>query len=304
MKKCICVFLTCIFLLLFSACSHNRNQYVIPQLGNKGGFELQTSQLSCKSLVSDGRKYIFCSLAAGGQVIEYYADGSELCIVYTIGDTTYYYSASITEPAVYRHPMADTMDMLRELQFSAAGEETLDGKTYLVYHGEETITNAVEQQIDYTKYTIQMDWPNVGTCLFHYYIYSDGATLISAEAPAEINPLLTPDTAWSIDADIRHLTNAATNERIPLVIIETTTGKALSPNGGHSATEEHTIHYYIYTDPETGAFERFQQNDGAAITLLYDVQISKPVITDEMAEMDERMLQTVFALLDTVESLF
>lgn len=299
MKKLLSICLTMTIVLCLAACSKTPQQLTIPDPGTSGGYEIQTDTIYCKTVIDGGCKYTRCELLNSDQIIEFYATATELTILHHLDGTTTYYTESYPTAQIYPHPLESTFDELRELEFRYLRSDA----DCSVYEAVQTVQTVEEVQIDYTLYNIEMDWTDGEHYVFRYYVYADGTTLISAEAPDEINPLITADTAWKIDLDKQCLTNADTSKQVAFSVESTQTGKALSPNGSSTSISETQTHIYIYANSINNEIVKIQYEDGSDITVLNTANIEKIEITSNMTEMDSEALQTVMMLIYALESL-
>ena len=297
--------LVCIVGLL-SGCEMHENEIIltIPELGNVGGYEIVTDNVHCK-VYSDGESRCSKFESKSDQhIIEFYAGKTESILLDTSNSVTMQYSQSYDkaqEP--FANPLASIYEKLRKLEFKWVEEK--DG--YNVFQAIKTELISDEKQIDYTKYTLKMIWKDGKEYIFSYYSYVDGAMLISAEAPREINPLLTKDTKWMVDIKKGAVKNIATEETVAFEITDITSGKALSPNGS-TETIEKISYLNVYTDVKTGAIIKMQIIDGngnlgAMIHILSESEIIKPEITNDMLPMDDSTYQMALMLISMIESL-
>ena len=231
--------------------------------------------------------------------VEYYASESEILMLYTQNGRTMYYTEAVQEPVQYDNPLSTVYDALRQLDFLL--QEQSDER--YIYEAIKTEQIVDSQQIPYTVYTIQTQWTDGNTYIFKYYEYSDGAILISAEAPGEINPLLMPSTPWVIDLANSCIRNTQSNQSVAFTVTQTSTGQALSPNGGNTQVTENETHIYAYVDANTKTITKLKYEDGADVSILYTANIQKPILTTDMVPMDSRTLQVAMMLIYTIESL-
>lgn len=286
---------------------YSEGNFVIPENGSIGGYELESDNMYCMAVTDGLCEYVKYESKSGNHVIEYYASQTETIIIdHMESETTYYRETFDKEKEVYPNPLQNAYDELRELEFEQMPE--YESEEWNVFQATQISQVMNQEQIDYTKYQIEMTWTDGKIYNYSYYQYADGATLISAEAPDEINDLLTPDTKWVIDIGRLCIENKETNQEVSIQIVGTTTGQALSPNGGTSTTEE-TTYIRVYADKENGKIMRLQysKKDSAtetSINVLQEAEISKPEITGDMTEMDNETLQMAFMLIGVMQSLF
>lgn len=271
---------------------------VFPEVPAAGGYEMKTETMQFSVVVSDGCRYTCIQFLADGGRVECYESPTEVIILNHIGKTAGYYREEIKNPA-FQNPLAEVFSSLGELDFSYDKNETLDGVEYKVFKAVRVTESLKQQQIDYDNYLIAMDWIDEAYYEFEYLVYSDGATLISAEAPSEINPLIVKDTPWIVDLEAKAVKNLRTGETVAFSIQGITQGKALSPNGS-SETEQVQEEIFAYADAQTGALKKYRYNQGAVFSILYSAQITRPEITADMTELTEEELQYIMMLLSVV----
>lgn len=265
-----------------------------------GGYAIETEALSCKVVVDGEYKYSQFRSVSDGRTVELYSSPTELLLIHSVdGETQYYRETYAGNAQGYANPLTAVFEALRHLDFQL-NEQTDE---HLIYEAVETELIVEEQQIPYTLYELEMVWTDGKTYVYRFYDFSDGAVLISAEAPNEINPLITADTPWAVDVSALCVRNTRTGDAIPITVNSTTTGQALSPDGGDVTTVEWQRSIYAYISTDTGKLERLQYQDGADVTILYEAKIQKPEITPDMTEMDSDTLQLAMMLAYAIESL-
>jgi hypothetical protein len=260
---------------------------------------MTTDNINCTLIANGEYKYTRFHSNADGATVEFYASPTEMVITYSRNGVTMYYAETVTDPIPYENPLKWVYASLRQLDFCL--EEQAD--ISFVYKAVKTEQIMDAQQIPYTVYTLQTEWTDGNTYVFRYYAYSDGAILISAEAPDEINPLLTENTPWTVDLDKSCIRNTKTGLEIPFSLLETATGEALSPNGGNSQVTEKKTSIFAYVDADSGRITGLEFEGGAVVTVLYTADIQKPSMTPDMLPMDHNTLQIAMMLIQTVESL-
>lgn len=297
MKKILSMFL---LVALLSGCTRNAAQKLtVPEADTIGGYEMTTENISCTVIANGEYKYTRFHSNTDSMTVEFYATPTEIVIICTQNGSTMYYTESVPNPVSYDNPLKAVYDSLRELEFLL--EEQSD--TSCVYKATKTEQIMDAQQIPYTVYTLQTQWTDEKTYTFKYYEYSDGAILISAEAPAEINPMLTENTPWVVDLDNSCIRNTNTDKEIAVAVLQISAGEALSPNGSNTQVTEKKTHIYAYVDAETRKITKLQYEGGADVNILYTADIQEPVITPDMIPMDSHTLQSAMMLIYTIESL-
>lgn len=298
MKKLLSIFL--LTAILLCGCARNADaNLTIPEADTVGGYEMTTDNINCTVIANGEYKYTRFHSNTDGATVEFYACPTQMVITYSRNGATMYYAEAVTDPIPYENPLKWVYDSLRQLDFCL--EEQSD--TSCVYKAVKTEQIMDAQQIPYTVYTLQTEWTDGNTYVFRYYEYSDGAILISAEAPDEINPLLTENTPWVVDLDKSCIRNTNTGEEVSFATLETSTGEALSPNDGNSQVTEKKTNIYAHVDAKTGKITKLQYDSGAEVNILYTADIQKLTITPDMTPMDSHTLQVAMMLIQTVESL-
>lgn len=270
-----------------------------------GGYEMETESLHCIYIVDGEHEYVRFESKTDLHTIEYYADsGSIMVIDRNIAGTTYYIEELEDTQAVFENPLIAIYNSWKENEFELTETQENGLNIFQTVKVTETLD---QEQVDYTKYEIHMTWSDAKEYTFYYYEYADDASLISAEAPNEINPLLDAKTPWKVDVNKSVIRNVNTNEEVAFQIIGTQTGKALSPSGETTIKEEKT-YIYLTVNQESGEIEKVQfstdgKTMGQTFNLLHEGTISKPEITKEMSQMSDEILQLAFMIINTVKGL-
>ncbi len=307
--------LSALFVLLFNGCNTKCNnnetssnetkledELIIPDAGKSGGYKIETETIQSIVLVDETYKYTKFKNAE--RTIEYYAGPTEMIIVDVYGDMTKCYSYSFDDIGqVYENPLKHIYKNISNLDFKYKMSEN----GLRVYEATKIIQSIVQKQVTYTCYVLDLDWINEKTYRFKYYVYEDGSTLISAEAPDEINPIITKDTKWKIDIDGLKIINSENNDDLDLNIVEVSTGQALPPNSVDAEIVEYDQVVSVYVNSENNIEAlRYVEDKGKnenLIQIINDVQIVKPIITDDMIPMTPDELQMVMMLLTMIESI-
>lgn len=289
-------------------CSQNdvsEAEFDVSSINKACGYELQTDMLSFTNIFNDAGEYLRYESKTEKHIVECYSDAKEAIILDESDITTQYYTETFdTAIQMSSKPIQAIYEKLKTLSFELI-EETEERSIYKTIQIEQ-ITE--QEQIDYTEYLIKMNWIDGELYIFSYYEYSDGSTLLSVDAPMEIDNQIIPDTKWEIDRDNQKVVNSETNQECKFEILNSTTGKAVSPIGTATTTKEVTTQIDVYVDKETERIEEITYcNDDPSserkIILLYDESIKKPDVTNEMKQMDEETLQMNFMLFDLLKSM-
>lgn len=276
--------------------------FSLNELSPSGGYSLSTEAMTCQVLVTEQSEYILYSNSERTMIC--YVDQDELLLLDDSEGLTTYYTENTTEQTMdFTHPLENLWEELKELDFTYQSSE--NGKDI---YSAVTINQVTDQeQIPYIMYVIDMTWTDGENYTFSYYVYDDGATLISAEAPDEINPLLNSETKWKIDLDTMSIINTETQQNIPFSISSTTTGEAISPDGSNTVISEQTIETILYYDPTVSKVTAIQYVndgvDGSQIEVLYEAAFEKPEITAQMEEMDTTSAQYLIMLASLLDNL-
>jgi hypothetical protein len=218
----------------------------------------------------------------------------------------YFYETFEDVNQKYTNPMMRTLVNLKAMNFKRSGQVEIDGMMYNEYSATQIVYEYDQEQIKYNVYTIEMNWIDGKLYRYKYYDYSDGSTLISAEAPSEINPLINENTTWVVDLDGLVVHNTADGVKVPINVVMISTGEALSPDGGETTVIEREKTTFIYVNPDNGNIELIKyagKEDSTNVNVLYTADFDKPVVTDDMTVMDNDTLQVAMMLMYTIESL-
>lgn len=283
----------------------NSQSFEIPEAGTSGGYEIDSDSLYCTVLVDSDYKYAKFESKTGGHTVEYYASPTEMIIIdKNEGEIKYCKEAFEDVDQIYTNPLKAVYEDLQELEFELVEKED----EFDIYQAIKLTQTVEQQQINYTKYKIEITWTDEKQYIFSYYQYEDGSTLISSEAPDGINNRITTDTKWEVDLDNQCVRNTETNEEVAFQVIQMSTGQALSPDGNETTTVESKSYVHIYVNKGNGLIEKMQYSDneemdGLAVKIVNDVKIVKPEITDDMTEMTSNELQLSMMLISMIESI-
>jgi hypothetical protein len=274
---------------------------------NYGGYEIQTDVFYCKVVVDGEYKYSCFESYDGNHKIEFYASPTEMILIDSSeSGNKYFYETFEDVNQKYTNPMMRTLVNLKAMNFKRSGQVEIDGMMYNEYSATQIVYEYDQEQIKYNVYTIEMNWIDGKLYRYKYYDYSDGSTLISAEAPSEINPLINENTTWVVDLDGLVVHNTADGVKVPINVVMISTGEALSPDGGETTVIEREKTTFIYVNPDNGNIELIKyagKEDSTNVNVLYTADFDKPVVTDDMTVMDNDTLQVAMMLMYTIESL-
>ena len=307
MRKTILTLFVLVIVLFAGCAADSANEpkiLVIPEAGRSGGYAVHTETLDC-TVVADGAcQYTCISFTDGSKKVELYIDSTELYLLDTTnGVTSFYQETHADDGQLFENPVSGIFDMLKDLTFRY--EKAKSGTTQDVFEATQVVRSIQAESVSYAVHLIEMDWIDGQYYAFRYYEYADGATLISAEAPNEINPLLQADTPWRIDLSGLCICNRQTDARVPLTIITTEAGEGLSPDGGATTVLETEQTIRVCVNPETKEMEKifFFRDPYIEMTVLNTVEIQKPKITEDMKPIDSETLQLAMLLVYTVDAL-
>ncbi len=272
---------------------------------HRGGYSFADENISVMAVVDGGQKYV--CYRSGEQTVEFYMSASEILLLCTRDGITAAYQESHTGgESTFANPIAQALANFQSLNFAFTGIGELEGREYAEFCAVESGYRNEPVASDYRLFELGIVWLDGASYRFRYYVYDDGYTLISAEAPSEINPLLTPDTPWIIDLDTLTLRNTGDGTQVPVEVLDESTGTGTSLSG-----ETIEIYYEtqtcLYTDPQTGCIRKFRtgpDSSGALVTVVYDPQIEKPQITKDMIPMTGDTLRELMFLVSMLEGLF
>lgn len=150
-------------------------------------------------------------------------------------------------------------------------------------------------------------WGGVGSDKSYMAACIANALLEQEERVLMTNFATIINTKWEIDIENCCVRNMESREEVAFEVIETSTGKALSPNGETTVTEV-TSYVWVYADQDSGSIEMLQYSahegmTGTTINILNDVEITKLEVAEEMTPMDETTLQMAMMLISAIETL-
>lgn len=295
-----------VFLIGCSASSADTAEIIWAVAPSRGGYQMETESMSFTNIVDGGYKWTRFVSMKDQEMMEVYIAPTETIVLSTQnGVTRFFRETSAATDQSFTNPLVSILEAFQKLPFSKKGTTEIDGVHLAEFVAAQTGSKLDMPQVDYTVYQLELTWLDQKTYCFRYYVYVDGAILISSEAPDIINPQLNPNTTWTIDLDNQSIRNAADGAQVPLTILGSSTGQAVSPEG-ETVSMDFEYKTYLYTDPNTGRIEKFQSvqdSSGALVTVLHDPQIVRPAITNEMLPMDLEMLNQVLTLITLMEQI-
>ena len=292
-------------LLVGCANSAPSSDYVLPDC-TAGGYEIRNENLCFVTMNVDGCKYSRLDFYTKGQTMELYADQDEVILIDRSTTPAQYYREDAPPDAPPTCALTALVDRIHSIDFHPADPIRMEQTTFDVLEGSYSETIPVQEQIEYTQYTLTMTWVDGQTYEFGYLVYADGATLMTADAPIEMHPLITPDTKWALKLEDRVVVNAETGEEIPFAVTDTTTGRALSPNGGTAPPVTKETAVVLYVDPETRQVHAVRSKNDTSdytVTLLHQPQITQPDITEDMVPLPPDAAQMTLAVMSVMEAL-
>lgn len=295
----------CIFLVGCSASSADTTEIVWDVAPFWGGYQMETESMSFTNVVDGGYKYARFVSMKDQKIMEVYMAPAETIVLSTQNGVTRFFRETTATNQLFTNPLVSILEAFQKLPFSKKGTTEIDGVHLAEFVAAQTGSKLDIPQVDYTVYELELTWLDQKAYCFRYYVYVDGAILISSEAPDIINPQLNPNTTWTIDLDNQNIRNAADGAQVPFTILGSSTGQAVSPEG-ETVSMDFEYKTYLYTDPNTGRIEKFQSvqdSSGALVTVLHDPQIVRPAITNEMLPMDLEMLNQVLTLITLMEQI-
>jgi hypothetical protein len=281
--------------------------FKVPETTKVGGYEIQTDTMYCKVIVCDIYKYSYFESYDGNRKVEFYAGPTEMIIVDTSNGQAKYYTETYEDIGqTYTNPLEKIFGELENMDFHYLNTDNTGEIDCHVFESIQTYTFTEPDNIRYNVYSIEMDWTDGEHYSYKYYEYADGSTLISAEAPDEINPRLVGETKWVVDLDNLNVHNIETNEAVSIAIVDIAAGHGLSPDSSDSTIQEKQYCVYAYVNTQTGKIEKLQYSkdkSGTNVNILTKFDVAKPTITDDMVKMDGQTLQLSMMLIYMLESL-
>jgi hypothetical protein len=275
---------------------------------HRGGYQFDTESLSCIVIVDNEYKYSSFVSHTNDHKIEFYVGPTEMIVIDTFeGIATYYIETFDDIDQLYNNPVLTIFHSIQSLEYADNGLVEINGVEYREYCATQIVEKQTTEKINYNLYTVKMDWIDGQSYMFQYSEYADGSTLVIGNAPQEINQMINPNTAWVIDMDNLVVKNNESNQEIDLRLVAISTGQGPSPSHSEKVTIEMTHETRVYVDEYTNTIDILQYSkdmDGAVVVLLRDVKITKPVITDDMTEMNSETLESAITLIYMLESLF
>ena len=257
-----------------------------PDVSTVGGYEIKTDNFHAKFVVNGEAKYAtFAALdEKAKREVKLFSNATDLYVTDKQEETTIgsHDKIETEEPIVHVNPLTYFYNELKDVKFTFEKTESAncydDTKEYNVYTGKQIMQMHDEQQIDCVVYTVKLMWTDNNEYVFKYYEYVDGSTLISAEAPAEINPLLTENTKWVVkmDGETPVVFNQETQESIQLNVLSVENTKGLSPNGSNTEVKnvEKIIHILCNkNDGKIAYIKMIENGHETAIKVINDFEM-------------------------------
>jgi hypothetical protein len=322
-KYLVLIAVLCVALNLLTGCTFNNAMHYdndssqttpcVPETPNQqlsignadevGGYEIHTDSMKCIVMTDMEYKYSFFESYTGNHKIEFYAGPTEMIIIDTVNDVSRYYRETYEDvDQIYTNPLKRVYEDLQKLEFVYL--ETKDDHN--IYEAETTVQVENQEQIKYNVYTVQMSWLDGNAYVFKYYEYADGEVLISAEAPDEINPYLNKNTEWVVNLDDLCVSNESTQQKISIDILNVETGKAVSPNSDATTVTEHKYVVQAYlntTSNEIDSLCYITDSMATNVTLLTNPTITKPIVSDDMEQINVDELSGILMLVYMLESI-
>ncbi len=278
----------------FQNADPSKPDFIVKLLSRNGGYIIQNNETTLLAEATDTVNHI-CMDAPDRSMHLYINDSDMLLLVEENGEWMTY-QTNIEQENPLPNPMIEKLNGLTQFKFSAEDETAMIAT--------ETVTIPKQEQIPYTQYDIQLTWQEQDYA-FGYCVYEDGATLMSADAPVEMHPLITKDTKWVLDLEHTQMVNTLSNEKVPFTITSKSEGKALSPNGSQ---ETEDIHYsYTIQMNEAHYLEKIivQSEDHTPIQYetLYNDVIDIPEIPNDAQTLPEETAWQFIQMLLSVWSL-
>ena len=270
----------------------------------KGGYELDTETIYSTILVDHEYKYCKFMDKTTGRLVEFYAGPTEMLMIDKMNDVSSYYTETFEDiNQMYTSPLVKLYSEFKDLDF-----ELVDGISddYDVFEAVQVVEVKRSEHVKYNLYTVKMHWIDNQDYEFKYYDYADDSILITAEAPNEINPMITADTPWIVDMDELCVYNSETEERVELELVNIQVGEGITPNQNTTITEtkENKIRLYVNRDTEERAKLHYPNDDNdTMINILHDIEIIKPELNDSMVKMDATQAQNTLTLIYMLETL-
>jgi hypothetical protein len=272
-----------------------------------GGYEIKTNNMMC-SVVSNGQyKYSYFESYEGNRKVEFYVGPTEMIIIDSNNVVEKYYMETFAQSSqTYQNPLVSLYSEMKNMDFSPVGEDVINDIHCNIYEATQTIVQSQASKIRYNLYSIKMEWLDGHTYEYKYYDYADGSKLISAEAPNEINPLITKDTKWVVDLDNSCVYHSETQQSIEFVVTNISTGEGLSPNGGTNESTEiqQIVRVYVNKDNGNAEYLKYSKSgNDTEIRIINEPVIEKPIICDDMIPMNNDEKQLVMMLIYMLETL-
>lgn len=229
--------------LLLCACGRADQEFVLPEAGEAGGYHLSANSIEITVYVTGQQKFVELATPDGAR-LQCYADQTEMLLIDIRGSETTYHKEPVTDPQAYQNPLTHIFASLQPLTF------TLTDPKASLFRADVTEETEVSKTVTYTEYFLTTEWLDGKTYHFQYFIDDYGATLVSVEAPDEINSAFTENSPWQIDVENRVIRNTQTGALVDLAITKTATheGPPLTTGETEVRIHEYSVEVALNAD--------------------------------------------------------
>ena len=295
MKRIIALIMACLCMFMLCACNTHQTEktdqtesqpvtmsgeLAIPNVGKDGGYIISTNNIKIIAYTTGDCKYVEMS-SNDGTLLQCYITPEEMIMVDQDEEAIKYFKESFTTEQTYTNPLERIFGSMKGMEFV---KSEIEPNKYVAHvHTESEVTKS----IPYNVYTITMDWTDGETYNYQYFVYENGEVIVSVDAPDEINPALTKDTAWSIDVNNSVVQNTKTNESVNITITDVTTLEGPPPaNGEKETVSKDFIVEVVLNDNGTGKTVRYTSDSlDLTIEILNNFEMTKPEIPENAVEM-------------------
>lgn len=295
MKRIIALIMACLCLFMLCACNTQptektdeaesqpvimSGELAIPTVGESGGYIISTNNIKIIAYTTGDCKYVEMS-SNDGTLLQCYITPEEMIMLDQKADGVKYFKESFDTEQTYTNPLERIFGSMKGMEFVMS--ETDSNKYSAQVHTESEVTKS----IPYNVYTITMDWIDGKTYNYQYFVYENGETIVSVDAPDEINPGLTKDTAWSIDVGEGVVRNSKTNESVSFTITNVTALEGPPPQNGEKETvsNDFVVEVVLNNDGTAKTVRYISDSLDLTIEILNSFKMSKPDIPKNAVEM-------------------